>query len=263
MTLNLSDNALSIVGAEKISNFIRCSVSLKNLLLANCGLGPEGAEILADSLIESPANLETLDVARNRMKGDGGNSIAKYLDHYNSIMSLNVGSNSIDQDGMEPLLKALAKSQQTLTDLFIQDNMIDHDTFGALIDLIKSCGLQKLDISDSGINKRKRQKKIIETMEESEFKNTIVEFKWNNDIEQKKIADKLFDSLLNYPENLKLVCASGLIKKRTNRLGLRTQFAERGVQVLLSEREVEPQSDDEDESDSFSEDEESGESSSD
>jgi len=71
---------------------------------------------------------------------------------------------------------------------------------------------------------------------------------------------ELLNSLLEYPENLLQVSAVGLIKKRLNRLELREKFEARNTQIKLSERDIEPQSDDE-ESDSISEDEDSEESS--
>jgi len=43
--------------------------------------------------------------------------------------------------------------------------------------------LETLDISDSNINKRKRQRKVIEAINGENIKNTLVSFKWNFDIE--------------------------------------------------------------------------------
>jgi len=45
-------------------------VSLKVLLLSNCGLGPSGCISIAETLSGCP-NLEIIDISRNRIENEG------------------------------------------------------------------------------------------------------------------------------------------------------------------------------------------------
>eukprot|EP00352_Strombidinopsis_acuminata_P009197 CAMPEP_0176373618 /NCGR_PEP_ID=MMETSP0126-20121128/26163_1 /TAXON_ID=141414 ORGANISM="Strombidinopsis acuminatum, Strain SPMC142" /NCGR_SAMPLE_ID=MMETSP0126 /ASSEMBLY_ACC=CAM_ASM_000229 /LENGTH=277 /DNA_ID=CAMNT_0017733825 /DNA_START=485 /DNA_END=1318 /DNA_ORIENTATION=+ len=246
--LNLSDNAFGPDGVNAFKDFLINSQHLTSLSLNNCGLGPEGADILSQALLQrGEFFLTNLDLGRNRMKSEGGQHIATYLDAFNTLETLNVVSNSIEEDGLIPLFNSLAKHAANIKVLEINDNSVTGKSFKPLLNLLRSCEvLETIDISDSNINKRRRQRKLIKCFAESHCRNTIVDFRWNYDIEQYQVSEELFAMLLEFPENLVRVDAVGLIKKRTNRLELRQKFEERNTTVKLSDRELEPQSDDED-----------------
>lgn len=105
--------------------------------LNNCGLGPEGAEILSQALIDRGEFLLTdLDLGRNRMKSEGGEHIAKYLDVFESLQTLTIPSNSIEEDGLIPLFNALTKHSANIKVLEINDNSVTGKSFKSLLNLI-------------------------------------------------------------------------------------------------------------------------------
>jgi hypothetical protein len=60
LKLDLSNNALSISGAEALSNFLYQASSLQVLLVNNCGLGIDGVTIICEQLKRGTPNLEIL-----------------------------------------------------------------------------------------------------------------------------------------------------------------------------------------------------------
>lgn len=123
IVLNLSDNAFGPDGLNAFNDFLKNSTTLKSLYLNNCGLGPEGAEILSDALIERGENhLTHLDIGRNRMQTDGAIHMCKYLDTIECLEFLNIAHNSIEDEGMKNLLSVLEKNANSLRYLEINDN---------------------------------------------------------------------------------------------------------------------------------------------
>jgi len=56
------------------------------------------------------------------------------------------------------------------------------------------------------------------------------------------MANQLFETLLEFPDNLQEVSAVGLIKKKQNRVALRARFLSKNVKAVLSEKDDEPDS---------------------
>lgn len=77
--LNLSDNAFGPVGIKQLQSFLKTAKHLKELYIENCGLGPEGSELLFNSLKENPniKNLEFLKVSRNRLENKGAKALSE------------------------------------------------------------------------------------------------------------------------------------------------------------------------------------------
>ena len=76
--LDLSDNAFGPIGVKSFDFFIRKTKTLKELHIENNGLGPEGAEMLANSLLENDEiKLETLILNRNRLENKGAAAFSK------------------------------------------------------------------------------------------------------------------------------------------------------------------------------------------
>lgn len=77
--LNLSNNAFGPIGVQSIDFYIKNTKNLMELYIENCGLGPEGSELLADLLIENPnkVKLEVLVINRNRLENKGAIAFSK------------------------------------------------------------------------------------------------------------------------------------------------------------------------------------------
>ncbi len=76
--LDLSDNAFGPIGVQAFDFFLSKTKNLKELYLENNGLGPEGAEMVAQSLLDNEQlSLETLHINRNRLENKGAIAFAK------------------------------------------------------------------------------------------------------------------------------------------------------------------------------------------
>lgn len=78
--LDLSDNAFGPIGVKSFDFFISKTYTLRELYLENNGLGPEGAESLADTLLGNDnIKLQVLVINRNRLENKGAIAFSKYL----------------------------------------------------------------------------------------------------------------------------------------------------------------------------------------
>lgn len=77
--LNVSNNAFGPIGVQSIDFFMKNTKNLMELYVENCGLGPEGSELLASLLMENEhkLNLEVLVISRNRLEVKGAMAFAK------------------------------------------------------------------------------------------------------------------------------------------------------------------------------------------
>jgi Ran GTPase-activating protein 1 len=77
--INFSDNAFGPIGVEQISPFLKSTRNLMELHIENCGLGPEGAELLSKSLLENKNKLplERLTINSNRLEDKGAKCISE------------------------------------------------------------------------------------------------------------------------------------------------------------------------------------------
>ncbi len=76
--LDLSDNAFGPIGVKSFDFFIAKTDSLRELYMENNGLGPEGAESLAQTLLENDnIKLTTLVINRNRLENKGAIAFSK------------------------------------------------------------------------------------------------------------------------------------------------------------------------------------------
>ena len=99
--LNLSNNAFGPIGVQSIDHFMKNTKNLMELYIENCGLGPEGSELLAKLLLENEhkLNLEVLVINRNRLEIKGANASAKYFlkfVKFFAIFKVNISSNSFN-----------------------------------------------------------------------------------------------------------------------------------------------------------------------
>lgn len=80
--LYMSDNAFGPNGVVKFNSQLASSFNhLTHLHLLNCGLGPEGTQMIAEALIENGSiKLQELYISRNRVEDKGAKALAKYFE---------------------------------------------------------------------------------------------------------------------------------------------------------------------------------------
>jgi Ran GTPase-activating protein 1 len=77
-SLDLSDNAFGPIGVQSFDFFLKSTKSLKELHIENNGLGPEGSEMLANTLISNDdIKLEVITINRNRLENKGACAFSK------------------------------------------------------------------------------------------------------------------------------------------------------------------------------------------
>ena len=75
--LNLSDNAFGPAGIKSFDFLLRELKSLKTLKVTNCGLGPEGGEMIAQALAENKdLKLVQFSAGRDRLENKGITALA-------------------------------------------------------------------------------------------------------------------------------------------------------------------------------------------
>ncbi|XP_049866225.1 leucine-rich repeat-containing protein 74B-like [Pectinophora gossypiella] len=121
--------------------------SLKELILAQCRIGPEGLERLIPSLHH--ANLDVLDLSKNQLCDDGVKMLAEKITRGANINKLNLSYNNLGLASAEALARALEFNVRSITHLDLSWNLMYHPK--ALKVLVKALSgskvLQELDLS--------------------------------------------------------------------------------------------------------------------
>jgi Ran GTPase-activating protein 1 len=147
--LDLSDNAFGPIGVQAFDFFLRKTTTLKELYIENNGLGPEGAEMVAQSLLDNPnISLESLKINRNRLENKGALAFSKVLNSMKSLKLVQFFQNGIKEEGMAELIKSFG-SNQNLNHIKLNDNLIKNSAPALIEVLPKLTELISLDISDS------------------------------------------------------------------------------------------------------------------
>lgn len=124
--INLSDNAFGPAGIKAFDFFLREMSSLKTLKVTNCGLGPEGAEMIAEALRQNTGlRLVQFSAGRDRLENKGITALAQvFRDMAGSLEVVEVPQNGIKLEGMIQLLEALKANAHTLREVYVHDNWI-------------------------------------------------------------------------------------------------------------------------------------------
>lgn len=129
MEIDISNNALNPFGAKAISPYLKQASTLKTFLINNCGLGPEGTQIIAESLQEGAGNLEVWAIARNRAEDLGAEAVGKAVKSMPKLRQLHIYQDVIRKKGMVQLLQGLqtcaALELLDLRDNFLKEEAVD------------------------------------------------------------------------------------------------------------------------------------------
>ena len=207
--LDLSDNAFGPTAIPSFEFFLRSCTNLEHLELENNGLGPEGAEMVCNALLQNEKiKLKKLKINRNRLEEKGGLALSRVIEKMKSFEHLEFYQNGISTLGMQKLFLAL-KDNKNLQILKINDNF----TKTALKDLIEILpGLNNLniiDISDSITESKLGNKLGVELFKALSSIENIEEIYCNyNEIIDKNSEKEIFEFLKNC-KKLKIVQLKG------------------------------------------------------
>lgn len=206
--LDLSNNAISVNGAEALYGFLTKAQTLKTFYLSNCGLGIMGSGHIARGLLDGKLDLEELTIARNRLEEEGGSNIAKAVEGMPSIRKLVVFQNFIRDIGMQKILASLANKEH-LEHLDVNDNCIRGVSVSHLCTLIRTCpNLVALNVSDCNITSDSNPK-IIEAIQESQIRLHSLGYNYNELGEDPEVALKFLRVLLERNPALKRLDITG------------------------------------------------------
>jgi Ran GTPase-activating protein 1 len=132
--VDCSDNALGPNGMVGLVELLKSSTcySLQELRLNNCGLGIQGAKMLAQALMGcytqsvatgSPFALKVFVAGRNRLENEGAKALAEVFASIKSLEELAIPQNGIYHVGISALSEAL-KENSNLRILNLNDNTI-------------------------------------------------------------------------------------------------------------------------------------------
>eukprot|EP01015_Nassula_variabilis_P001574 TRINITY_DN1084_c0_g1_i23.p1 TRINITY_DN1084_c0_g1~~TRINITY_DN1084_c0_g1_i23.p1 ORF type:complete len:324 (+),score=72.25 TRINITY_DN1084_c0_g1_i23:66-1037(+) len=229
--MDLSNNAIGPNGAQALAPFFETTKTLKVLIINNCGLGIEGARIIAQALQKGNVNLEVISMARNRIEDDGVTHLASSLRNMTELREVYVFQNFIRKEGMKNLLEAL-KSTTKLEALDVQDNYIIEGSVDALISIIyNSEKLKVINVSDCNISEDSNER-IIEALEATNLK--FEKFGYNyNELNDSDLAKRFLNVLVTENPNLKRLDIKGNdFSKNTKKYYQETLKAANKLQVL-------------------------------
>ena len=207
--LDLSDNAFGPTAIPSFDFFLRTCTNLEVLELENNGLGPEGAEMVCNALLQNDKiKLKKLKINRNRLEEKGAIALSRVIEKMKTFEHLEVFQNGISTEGMKKIFLAL-KENKNLKVLKINDNF----TKVALNDLINILpglnNLQIIDISDSITESNLGNKLSIELFKVLSSLENLEEIYCNyNEIISKNSQKEIFELLKQF-KKLKIVQLKG------------------------------------------------------
>jgi len=102
--VDLSDNAFGPDGVRAFECLLKSGSSLKIFKVTNCGLGPEGAEMIADAMSQNAdLKLTHFHAGRDRLENKGITALAKVFESQKSLHEICVPQNGIKDEGMTAL----------------------------------------------------------------------------------------------------------------------------------------------------------------
>ena len=171
LELNLSGNWIGLYGIAAIAKAIQVNVSLQKFNISRCRVADVGAKKIAEA-IQMNVTLQKLDISYNRISDDGAAVISDALKCNNSLQELNLSQNNISNNGAKKIAEAI-QMNATLQKLDISHNIISDDGAAAISDALKcNNSLQVLDMSCTKITGREA-KKISEAIQVNSTLHTL------------------------------------------------------------------------------------------
>jgi len=126
--------------------------NLKILKVSNCGLGPQGGEMIAEGLLSNKdCKLTHFHAGRDRLENVGIIALAKVFQEMGSLEEIHVPQNGIKDSGMKELFQALC-SCKNLHTVRVNDNWLKTEATEMLLSTMIQCqDLKELNISDGNM----------------------------------------------------------------------------------------------------------------
>ena len=125
--LDLSTNQITSAGVLILAKVLRENATLKEVSLANNHVCDEGIRFLAESLAYHNSTLTTLGLGSNDITDAGAEYLAQILAVNQTLHILTLQQNQIGNHGMALMMKALARSNRSLTTLNVSSNELITD----------------------------------------------------------------------------------------------------------------------------------------
>ena len=238
--------------------------SLEVLKVNNCGLGPEGGEMIAAALSRNEGlKLKHFEAGRDRLENKGITALANVFAQMNSLEVVHVPQNGIKDEGMSILLFNLGQSCPGLNTLNINDNLLMSLSIKNLLKVCIKCPkLTHLNISDLNMG----QEAVIATFQALEqAQNTLLydlscNYNEVNSGQAARLCFQLMEKLANKTcdedgdrklKKIEFIGCGGMPKAELRQF--QVEFNDNGVQLVLFE---EGEDDEDDDDDDFEEEEE-------
>jgi len=125
--LSLRDNAFGPDGVNSFSELLENCVSLKELEVTNCGLGPRGGELIANSLMKCEnLKLEVFSAGRDRLEDPGITALSSAFQKMRSLRKISVPQNGIKTQGIVALFNSLANNE-LMQMIDVNDNVVNEE----------------------------------------------------------------------------------------------------------------------------------------
>lgn len=236
--LNLSDNAFGPIGVSAFDFYLKTTIHLKELILMNNGLGPEGSSSVAEAL-KSNSNmaLERIRVGRNRLESKGATAFGSFFSTQSSLLEVVIYQNGIKEDGMINLLNGLT-TNKNLEILKINDNSIVGKSADSLVTLLNVLPkLSCLDVSDSKLG-NENSLKVVNVLINIDSLNELY-FNYN-EIEDKESQMQLYELLSKKKQPFKKLEIKGNEIKKNVFKKIKTHLITENADVY-SESEMDPE----------------------
>jgi Ran GTPase-activating protein 1 len=209
--LDLSDNAFGPTAINSFNFFLEKNKSLKELYLENNGLGPEGGEEVANSLLtNNDMKLSLIKINRNRLENKGAKAFSKVFEKMESLEHVEIFQNGIKEEGMIDIINSFGKNKN-LKVIKINDNLIKNGAkiFSEIIPTL--IHLKILDISDLNLG---NSNALLIFKSLSQLKEIEEIYSNYNEIEKRNTQEEIFDIILKM-DSLKLIDIKGnMINKK-------------------------------------------------
>ena len=203
--LDLSDNAFGPTAINSFNFFLEKNKSLKELYLENNGLGPEGGEEVANSLLtNNDMKLSLIKINRNRLENKGAKAFSKVFEKMESLEHVEIFQNGIKEEGMIDIINSFGKNKN-LKVIKINDNLIKNGAkiFSEIIPTL--IHLKILDISDLNLG---NSNALLIFKSLSQLKEIEEIYSNYNEIEKRNTQEEIFNVILKM-DSLKLIDIKG------------------------------------------------------
>ena len=148
--VDVSQNNLGPIGAQKIAKAIKDMPRLKSLIMRSNGIDNVAAKALADSL-ENKIGLETLNLCTNKILSRGAIVISKSIHENRTLRVLNLQNNGIELDAA-PDISCMLANKTNLSELNLSQNSLKTEGMIEIAKVLQKNGtLKVLNVSSNKI----------------------------------------------------------------------------------------------------------------